>query len=92
MHQDVHFSLLTKLSDGWTAGVIKKVVDSVITAHAKLLEYDDLDRKYQEEDPYLMMESRGKKVVSSIGKRLIRINQFLEELSNHDPVFVEQGV
>lgn len=37
----------------------------------------------------MLMESGGKRV-STMGKKLIRLDQFIEELSTHDPVFVEQ--
>jgi SpoVK/Ycf46/Vps4 family AAA+-type ATPase len=88
IHEDVHFSLLNKLSDNFTVGTIRKVVNTLVGNHKKILEKEEKDKLDREEDTWSIMENGGKTV--KLGKSYIMMDQFLDELSNnYDPIFIE---
>lgn len=89
LFKDVHFSLLTKLSDGYTIGNIKKVVTTIISEHEALLEKEENEKKFRDDEPWMLLETGGKKV-SSVGKKSIKMEKFVAGLVKCDPVFVEQ--
>jgi SpoVK/Ycf46/Vps4 family AAA+-type ATPase len=89
LHYDIHYSLLAKLSDSWTAGKIKNTVQGSLKQYKKGLNDDQLEKELQETDPMFQMETKGKKI-SKVGRRMIRMNDIMEAMSNNDPIFLEQ--
>lgn len=82
LHQDVQLSLVAKLSDGWTLGAISSVVKTVTQKH-----YDAVDRERR----YNLSQGAGKdQKIIKIGRKLIRMDDILLELSILDPLFLEQ--
>jgi len=89
LNHDVHYSLLAKLSDGWTGGMIKATVSAIVKRHKKMLQEEQIERELRETDPMYKIESGGK-AVSHVGKKLIKMDHIMDEMSNFDPVFIEQ--
>lgn len=88
LHPDINYTLLTKLSQGWTIGNIRKACDDVVQRHHKDVAKQQRDRR-KDMDPWGHLGNLVIRPVS-IGKLFITMDKLVESIGEYDPLFLEQ--
>lgn len=88
LHTDINYSLLTKLTQGWTAGNIRRACSDVIQKHKRDVAKQER-AKQKDMDPWAHLGNLVTRA-TTIGKLYITMDTLLEAISEYDPVFLEQ--
>ncbi|CAL8129489.1 unnamed protein product [Orchesella dallaii] len=89
LHPDINYTLLAKLSQGWTSGSINKTCRDVVEDHHKDLAERNKETS-KETDPWRHLGRAAPVRFIKIGKVYITMSKLMQYISEYDPVFIEQ--